>query len=93
MWWKLALVWYALLSAVALVAYALDKRASLRPGRRRTPERTLHTLELLGGWPGALLAQRLYRHKTRKPRYQLIFRLIVAAHLTAWAALAYAASR
>jgi hypothetical protein len=39
----------------------------------RTPEKVLHASELLGGWPGALLAQQLFRHKTRKVSYQLVF--------------------
>lgn len=39
-------------------------------GRWRTPENTLHVAELLGGWPGALVAQQLFRHKTRKISYQ-----------------------
>ena len=31
----------------------------------------------LGGWPGALLAQRRLRHKCSKPSYQIIFWIIV----------------
>ena len=41
-------------------------------------------VELLGGWPGALLGQRRFRHKTRKRSYQLVFWLIGALHLAAW---------
>jgi uncharacterized membrane protein YsdA (DUF1294 family) len=48
---------YGLMSLITFVVYYLDKRAA-RLGRPRTPEATLHVLELLGGWPGALLAQR-----------------------------------
>jgi uncharacterized membrane protein YsdA (DUF1294 family) len=77
---------YALVSLLTLVVYAWDKRAARRGGRR-TPEATLHLLELLGGWPGALVAQRLIRHKNAKPGYQIVFWLIVALHLAAWVAL------
>lgn len=63
-------VYYAALSAAAFIAYALDKSAA-RQGRWRIAENTLHLLALLGGWPGALAAQRLLRHKTRKPAFQL----------------------
>ena len=45
---------------------------------------TLHGLEAAGGWPGALVAQRVFRHKTRKRSFQIIFWLIVLAHLAFW---------
>jgi uncharacterized membrane protein YsdA (DUF1294 family) len=44
------------------------------------PEATLHLAELLGGWPGAFLAQRRFRHKTRKVSFQLVFAVIVLLH-------------
>jgi len=78
---------YAVMSAVAFIFYALDKRAA-RLGRPRTSEVTLHLLELLGGWPGAFLAQRLIRHKNAKVSYQIVFWLIVAAHVAGWIAIA-----
>ena len=74
---------YGLMSLVTFVAYYFDKRAA-RLGRPRTPEATLHILELLGGWPGALLAQRLIRHKNAKVGYQAIFWLIGAVHVASW---------
>ena len=74
---------YGLMSLITFVAYYLDKRAA-RLSRPRTPEVTLHVLELLGGWPGALLAQRLIRHKNAKVGYQVVFWLIVAVHVAGW---------
>jgi uncharacterized membrane protein YsdA (DUF1294 family) len=63
----MVIVIYAGASLIAFVAYALDKAAA-RAGRWRTQESTLHLLALIGGWPGALLAQRQFRHKTaRRP--------------------------
>ncbi|MNG38217.1 hypothetical protein D3C84_1258340 [compost metagenome] len=50
------------------------------------PERTLHLLALLGGWPGALLAQRRLRHKTAKPRFLLVFWLTTLGHVAIVAA-------
>jgi uncharacterized membrane protein YsdA (DUF1294 family) len=44
----------------------------------------LHLLELCGGWPGALIAQHWVRHKVGKLSFQIIFWLIVAAHLVVW---------
>ena len=46
-------------------------------GAWRVPEINLHTLEFLGGWSGALLAQRLFRHKTKKRSYQSMFWFIL----------------
>jgi len=68
---------YFVASGAAFVAYALDKSAA-RNGRWRTPESTLHMFALIGGWPGALAAQRLLRHKSRKKSFQLIFLITVA---------------
>ncbi|GAB3507073.1 DUF1294 domain-containing protein [Pseudoxanthomonas daejeonensis] len=68
------------LCCVTWIAYALDKHAAQR-GRRRTPEATLHLLELAGGWPGALLAQRALRHKTRKHSYRVAFWWMVLLNL------------
>lgn len=60
------------LCCVAWIACALDKHAA-RSGRWRIPESTLHLLELAGGWPGAFVAQRVMRHKTRKRSYRIVF--------------------
>ncbi|HJV73571.1 MAG TPA: cold shock and DUF1294 domain-containing protein [Noviherbaspirillum sp.] len=63
-------------SLVAFVAYAFDKSAA-KNGQWRTQESTLHMLALVGGWPGALAAQRLLRHKSKKQEFQLIFWITV----------------
>ena len=63
---------YLVASIVAFMAYALDKSAA-KQGRWRTPESTLHLLGLACGWPGALLAQQLLRHKTSKPSFVSAF--------------------
>ncbi len=74
---------YPLASLLAFPLYWRDKRNALRGGWR-TPESRLHLVELLGGWPGALIAQQWLRHKTRKWSFQLVFWLIVIAHQVAW---------
>nr|WP_314711320.1 cold shock and DUF1294 domain-containing protein [uncultured Comamonas sp.] len=63
---------YAVLSLITFFAYWKDKAAA-QAGRWRTPESTLHTLAVLGGWPGAILAQQWLRHKSSKAEFQLIF--------------------
>lgn len=75
---------YGLMSLICFIAYYRDKQFAIK-GLQRTPEARLHLYELLGGWPGGLLAQRLIRHKNRKLGYQLVFWLIVLLHLAlAW---------
>ncbi len=64
------------MSVATYAVYALDKSAARRK-RRRVPERTLHLLALLGGWPGALLAQQRLRHKSGKPAFLRVFWLTV----------------
>ena len=83
------LVVYLAMSAVAYGTYARDKSAARR-GRRRTPEKTLHLMALLGGWPGALLAQRRLRHKSSKTSFLVVFWLTVAINLAALAWLLFA---
>ena len=68
----LALGLYAGASLITFVVYGVDKSAA-RNGRWRTKESTLHMLGLVGGWPGALLAQRVYRHKSKKQEFQIVF--------------------
>ena len=67
---------YLAVSVVAFVAYAIDKSAA-QSRQWRIKESNLHILALLGGWPGALLAQKLLRHKTRKEQFQTVFWLTV----------------
>lgn len=67
----------------AFALYWQDKRRAAR-GDWRTPEARLHLFELLGGWPGALIAQQVFRHKTRKISFQLLFWGIVLLHQLFW---------
>jgi uncharacterized membrane protein YsdA (DUF1294 family) len=80
---------YGLLSLVAFFMYRADKSAATQ-GRHRTPESTLHTISLLGGWPGALVARPAFRHKTRKQPFRSIFWATVVANCLALAALLWA---
>ena len=63
---------YLLMSAVTFAAYAFDKSAA-QSGRWRTNESTLHLLSLVGGWPGALVAQGALRHKSSKQPFRIVF--------------------
>ncbi len=69
-----------LLSGITFVAYWRDKVAA-RSQLWRTRESTLQVLALLGGWPGALLAQRALRHKSRKASFLITFYLMAAINI------------
>lgn len=83
-WGVPPLLWlvYAALGAFTFMAYWRDKSAA-RHGRWRTPESTLQLLALLGGWPGAVLAQQWLRHKSSKASFQATFWLMAALHVAA----------
>lgn len=63
---------YGVMSLVTFLMYAIDKGAA-ESGSRRVPEGRLHLFELLCGWPGALVGQQFFRHKTRKTSFQVVF--------------------
>lgn len=75
---------YGLLSAVAVLTYRADKSAA-QQGRWRTPESTLHAIDLVGGWPGALVARRVFRHKTTKQPFRTVFWVTVIVNCVALA--------
>ncbi|MEW6646001.1 MAG: DUF1294 domain-containing protein [Pseudomonadota bacterium] len=74
--------WYFPLSLVTFLVYARDKAAARRQDRR-TPEKYLHLLALLGGWPGAWCAQQWLRHKSTKPSFRRVFWLTLLINLVA----------
>jgi uncharacterized membrane protein YsdA (DUF1294 family)/cold shock CspA family protein len=77
---------YLLVSLATFVAYALDKSAA-RNGQWRTPEATLHWFSVACGWPGALLAQQLLRHKLSKPEFVSKYWATVVVNVTGFVAL------
>jgi len=72
--------YYAVISVIAYVIYAIDKKAAIRQ-RRRVSEKTLHLLSLVGGWPGAWIAQQRLRHKTQKTAFKVVFWLTAGVNL------------
>lgn len=81
----------AVVNVITFVLYGVDKSAA-QQGIRRVPENALHLWGLIGGWPGGLLAQRIFRHKTRKVSFQVTFWLTVALNCAGVALLASASS-
>lgn len=67
------------IGALTYWSYAHDKRKA-KTKEWRVPEFRLHLMEVIGGWPGAYLAQRRLRHKCSKAAYQFVFWIIVLAY-------------
>lgn len=63
---------YLIVSLLTIIIYAFDKSAA-RKGLWRTSESTLHLLSLAGGWPGALIAQQKFHHKSKKHSFRTVF--------------------
>ncbi|MGU3643964.1 DUF1294 domain-containing protein [Microbacterium sp. C23T] len=85
-WWVPAL--YGAASIIAFAAYGIDKAAARRQANRIS-EQTLVILGLIGGWPGALVAQQAFRHKTRKRSFRRAFWATVGVNILALAAYVY----
>ena len=59
-------------SVIAFVIYAVDKSAAVADAWR-VSESTLLAVGLLGGWPGAIVAQQVLRHKSSKASFRSAF--------------------
>lgn len=79
-------IFLALVNLVTLLSFRHDKLQAMRGGQR-VREADLLFLALAGGSPAALLARRLYRHKTRKQPFSTLLLLIAgvqAGALIGW---------
>ncbi len=72
---------YVISSFISFVFYAIDKSAA-KNGRWRIKENTLHLLSIMEGWPGALLAQKILRHKSRKQPFRFVFMLTILLNIS-----------
>ena len=75
---------YLSISLISFFSYAFDKAAA-KDGAWRTSEGTLHLLSAMGGWPGALIAQQVLRHKSKKASFRAAFRVTVIFNLLGFA--------
>jgi uncharacterized membrane protein YsdA (DUF1294 family)/cold shock CspA family protein len=78
-----AILVYVVASLLTYYFYWDDKRRAKR-NEWRIPEANLHLWALVGGWPGAFIAQQQFRHKTKKVSFLIVFWLVVAAHQIVW---------
>lgn len=79
-------MWLLLASVLTFVIYGGDKMAA-RKSWRRVPESTLLVLGLAGGWPGAVVGQQLFRHKTQKQPFRTYFVISVLLNIAGLVAL------
>ncbi|WP_222942222.1 cold shock and DUF1294 domain-containing protein [Protaetiibacter sp. SSC-01] len=86
-------VWvlYLGMSFATFVAYALDKRAAASEGWRLS-EGSLLALGLACGWPGAIVAQQVVRHKTVKMSFQVVFWITVVVNVVAFVVFSWVAT-
>lgn len=73
---------YTAMSLLTFVVYGWDK-LSAQLGNWRTRESTLLFMGLIGGWPGGVAAQHLFRHKSAKPSFLVTFWLTVILNVGA----------
>lgn len=73
-------MWLMLANALTLVVYAADKMAARRAWRR-VSESTLLMFGLVGGWPGAIVSQQVFHHKTQKQPFKTWFLMSVLLNL------------
>mgnify|MGYP000914725328 CR=1 FL=1 len=76
----IALATYLVFNIFVFSIYWKDKRAARRV-ERRTPESTLLWLALIGGSLGAVTAQQMLRHKTRKEPFRSLLLAIVILNI------------
>jgi uncharacterized membrane protein YsdA (DUF1294 family) len=79
-------MWFVLINVLTMAIYGADKMAA-RKGMRRVPEATLLAFGVTGGWPGAILGQQLFRHKTQKQPFKTYFMFSIVLSIAAMAAV------
>lgn len=77
------LIVYGVASVACFAGYGLDKRAANRK-EWRVSETILLLVGLVGGWPGAILGQEVFRHKTQKKTFRTLFWMSVAINMAAF---------
>lgn len=78
---------YGIASTACFIGYALDKRAA-ENNQWRVSETILLMIGLAGGWPGAIIAQELFRHKTKKLSFRTLFWMSVAINIAGFVQIA-----
>ncbi|WP_336220784.1 DUF1294 domain-containing protein [Citrobacter amalonaticus] len=79
-------IWCLLINVLTLMIYGVDKMAA-RKAWRRVPESTLLVFGVVGGWPGAIVGQQLFRHKTQKQPFKTYFFISVIVSVSVMVAV------
>lgn len=70
------------INITTFIAYGVDKKAAINK-TWRVPEKDLHSLEFLGGWIGAFVGQKFFKHKTSKKSFQATYKLMIVLEFLA----------
>jgi uncharacterized membrane protein YsdA (DUF1294 family) len=79
-------MWFLFANLLTVVIYGADKMAA-RKAWRRVSESTLLMFGLVGGWPGAIVGQQVFRHKTQKQPFKTWFIISVMVNIVVLVAL------
>lgn len=77
---QITIIYLILINFLTFIIFGLDKHKSIK-NKRRISEKTLWFLSLVGGSLGALLAMKMFRHKTKKLSFQAILAVILALQI------------
>ena len=69
-----------IINAVSFLFMLIDKRKAVKKAWR-IPEATLLGIASIGGSLGAVLAMRLFRHKTLHPKFAIGLPVLLAVHI------------
>ncbi|MDO4449365.1 MAG: DUF1294 domain-containing protein [Moraxella sp.] len=77
---KMILFWYVIMSIASFIAYYTDKQYA-KTDDWRIPEKTLHIIDVLGGWIGASFAHKFLNHKATKAEFRGMFYITIIANI------------
>lgn len=86
------LVIYGVASLACFAGYGLDKSAASQK-QWRVSETILLLTGLVGGWPGGIIGQEVFRHKTQKRSFRTLFWMSVAINMAAFVQINVFAAR
>lgn len=83
---------YGVATIACFAGYGLDKLAASQK-QWRVSETILLLIGLVGGWPGGILGQEVFRHKTQKKTFRTLFWMSVAINMAAFVQINVFAAR
>ena len=74
------LIYYIIINIIGLIIMGVDKRKAIR-NAYRIPEANLFCVALLGGALGTTLGMRIFRHKTKHPKFNICIPMFIIIHV------------